>query len=391
MKRTLFIIASFAAQNSTSPQRPNLAECSPLSAFGTGGVKVKEKFMQQLQLWLLRIPDSNEDDQRRGRIIIVLALLMSGLALLSIPLVFAVTPQLAFTLLLINVTGVLVYTIVIVLCRTGWVQAGGLLFIITVTTLTMTILFLAERDDPTRYATPFFLVFTILITGMILPPAWTWFALFLNTTGLLAGWWTTGQLLFFKQPEGTLQIAALFLQVGSALFTFVGGSVTNAALREARRLREEARQSANQLAALNATLEARAAEQARLLAENEQQRQVIRELSVPVLPVRTTTLVMPLIGALDTARLADMQRQALAQIEHTGARELLIDVTGVPVIDTQVAKGVIQLVEAARLMGTHVTLVGIRPEVAQTLVTLGIDLRGIRTFSTLQAALKDYK
>jgi rsbT co-antagonist protein RsbR len=406
MKRTLFIIASFAAQNSTSPQRPNLAECSPLSAFGTGGVKVKEKFMQQLQLWLLRIPDSNEDDQRRGRIIIVLALLMSGLALLSIPLVFAVTPQLAFTLLLINVTGVLVYTIVIVLCRTGWVQAGGLLFIITVTTLTMTILFLAERDDPTRYATPFFLVFTILITGMILPPAWTWFALFLNTTGLLAGWWTTGQLLFFKQPEGTLQIAALFLQVGSALFTFVGGSVTNAALREARRLREEARQSANQLAALNATLEAqvaqrtaalqqalrdleqRAAEQARLLAENEQQRQVIRELSVPVLPVRTTTLVMPLIGALDTDRLADMQRQALTHIERTGAREFLIDVTGVPVIDTQVAKGVIQLVEAARLMGAHVTLVGIRPEVAQTLVMLGIDLRGIRTFSTLQAALK---
>ena len=138
-------------------------------------------------------------------------------------------------------------------------------------------------------------------------------------------------------------------------------------------------------------LEQRAAEQARLLAENEQQRQVIRELSVPVLPVRATTLVMPLIGALDTARLADMQRQALTQLEHTGARELLIDVTGVPVIDTQVAKGVIQLVEAARLMGAHVTLVGIRPEVAQTLVTLGIDLRGIRTFSTLQAALNSEK
>jgi len=66
-------------------------------------------------------------------------------------------------------------------------------------------------------------------------------------------------------------------------------------------------------------------------------------------------------------------------------------VTGVPVIDTQVAKGVIQLVEAARLMGAHVTLVDIRPEVAQTLVTLGIDLRGIRTFSTLQAALNSEK
>jgi rsbT co-antagonist protein RsbR len=86
-----------------------------------------------------------------------------------------------------------------------------------------------------------------------------------------------------------------------------------------------------------------------------------------------------------------MQRQALTHIERTGAREFLIDVTGVPVIDTQVAKGVIQLVEAARLMGAHVTLVGIRPEVAQTLITLGIDLRGIRTFSTLQAALNSEK
>ena len=363
--------------------------------------------MQQLQSWLLHIPDTNEDNQRRGQVIIVLALLMSGLALSSIPLVFALTPQSALTVLLINATGVIIYTLVIALCRIGWVQRGGLLFIITITSLTLTILFL--DDNLNRYSVPFFLIFTILITGMILPPAWIWFALILNMTGLLAGWWTTGQLLFFKQPEGTLQIAALFLQVGSALFTFVGGSITDAALREARRLREEARQSANQLAALNATLEAqvaqrtaalqqalsdleqRAAEQARLLAENEQQRQVIRELSVPVLPVRTTTLVMPLIGALDTARLADMQRQALAQIEHTGARELLIDVTGVPVIDTQVAKGVIQLVEAARLMGAHVTLVGLRPEVAQTLVTLGIDLRGIRTFSTLQAALNSEK
>lgn len=181
--------------------------------------------------------------------------------------------------------------------------------------------------------------------------------------------------------------------------------MTESALQEARRLREEARQSATQLAELNMSLETqiaqrtaalqtalhdleqRAAEQARLLAEIEQQRQVIRELSVPVLPVRDTTLVMPLVGALDTDRLADMQQQALGQIERTGARELLIDITGVPVIDTQVAKGLLHVVEAARLMGTKVMLVGIRPEVAQTIVTLGIDLRVIRTFSTLQDAL----
>ena len=159
--------------------------------------------MQQLQSWLLHIPNTDEDNQRRGRVIIVLALLMSGLALSSIPLVFALTPQSALTVLLINATGVIIYTLVIALCRIGWVQRGGLLFIITITSLTLTILFL--DDNLNCYSVPFFLIFTILITGMILPPAWIWFALILNMTGLLAGWWTTGQLLFFKQPEGTFR------------------------------------------------------------------------------------------------------------------------------------------------------------------------------------------
>lgn len=265
---------------------------------------------------------------------------------------------------------------------------------------------IAIKASPTSpFTSPFYLILVLLVAGLALRPALIWMVLAINVVGLFTAWSIAGIPLFADALETSLEAAAIFLQIGAALFIFVGGNITDSALQEARRLREEARQSAARLAELNASLETqvaqrtsalqtalrdlelRAAEQARLLAENEQQRQVIRELSVPVLPVRDTTLVMPLIGAIDTARLSNMQQHALEQIEQTGAHELLIDVTGVPVIDTQVAKGLIQLVEAARLMGTRVMLAGIRPEVAQTLVSLGVDLSNIRTFSTLQAAL----
>ena len=126
---------------------------------------------------------------------------------------------------------------------------------------------------------------------------------------------------------------------------------------------------------------ARIAEQ---LAVIDAQQVVIRDMSVPVLPLLASTLVMPLVGALDSKRLALMQGQALHALERSSARQLILDITGVPVVDTQVAQGLIQLVQAAQLLGTRVSIVGIRPEVAQALVGLGISLSNIKVFSTLQ-------
>lgn len=136
-----------------------------------------------------------------------------------------------------------------------------------------------------------------------------------------------------------------------------------------------------------AEVEQRAAAQARLLAEVQQQRVVIQEMSVPVLPVTHSTLVMPLIGTLDSYRLDLVQTQALAAIESRQARHLVLDITGVPVVDSQVAQGLLYVVQAVRLLGATVTLVGIRPEVAQALVGLGIAFPGMRTTRDLQAAL----
>lgn len=116
----------------------------------------------------------------------------------------------------------------------------------------------------------------------------------------------------------------------------------------------------------------------------EAQRAVIQQMSVPILPLNATTLVMPLVGALDTTRLQMMQEQALRTIERSAARHLILDITGVPIIDTQVAQGLLAIVAAARLLGTRVVLVGIRPEVAQTVVGLGISLEDIVTHASLQ-------
>jgi anti-anti-sigma regulatory factor len=143
-------------------------------------------------------------------------------------------------------------------------------------------------------------------------------------------------------------------------------------------------------AALQAALgdvQSRAAAQERLLEEVEAQRATIKDLAVPVIPISATTLVMPLVGALDTTRLRQLQEQSLHALNRTSARSLIFDITGVPVVDTQVAQGLLMTVRAARLLGAHVTLVGIRPEVAQAIVGLGLDLSDVSTFSDLQSAL----
>ncbi len=149
----------------------------------------------------------------------------------------------------------------------------------------------------------------------------------------------------------------------------------------AEQARQESNQRANELAERNAELR-------QLVDENNRQRDVIRELSIPLLPVAQDTLVMPLVGALDSARLREAQDRALADVHKRRTRRVVVDVTAVPIIDTQVAMGLVQLVNAVRLLGADVMLAGIRGEVAQTMVGLGVDLASIACFRDLEAALQ---
>jgi rsbT co-antagonist protein RsbR len=110
-------------------------------------------------------------------------------------------------------------------------------------------------------------------------------------------------------------------------------------------------------------------------------------MSVPILPLTATTMVMPLVGALDSERIRLVQEQSLRTIQESSARWLILDVTGVPMIDSQVAQGLMQVVQAARLLGVEAVLVGIRPELAQTIVGLGLQLDSIVTRGTLQSGI----
>jgi rsbT co-antagonist protein RsbR len=153
-------------------------------------------------------------------------------------------------------------------------------------------------------------------------------------------------------------------------------------------LEQTVRERTNDLESALGSLESRAAEAERLLAENARQREAIRTLSVPVLPLDRSTVVMPLVGELDSERLEEMQSQALEAIERLAARRLLLDITGVALIDTHVAQGLMRTVQAARLLGAQVVLVGVRPEVAQAIVSLGIDFNLLRAYPNLESALR---
>jgi len=117
------------------------------------------------------------------------------------------------------------------------------------------------------------------------------------------------------------------------------------------------------------------------------QNAVLAELSTPLIPISDQIMAMPLIGSVDSRRAQQVIETLLQGIATSGAQIAILDITGVPVVDTQVADALIRAAQAVKLLGAQVVLTGIRPEVAQTLVGLGTDLRGIVTRSSLQSGI----
>jgi PAS domain S-box-containing protein len=117
------------------------------------------------------------------------------------------------------------------------------------------------------------------------------------------------------------------------------------------------------------------------------QEATLTELSTPVIPISDQIMAMPLIGAIDSHRSQRALDALLEGVAKHSSQVVILDITGVPVVDTQVANSLIHAAQAVKLLGAKVVLTGIRPEVAQTLVELGADLSGIITHSTLQSGI----
>ncbi len=114
----------------------------------------------------------------------------------------------------------------------------------------------------------------------------------------------------------------------------------------------------------------------------------ILEISTPVVQVWDGVLLVPLIGTLDSQRTQQVMEKLLTAIADSNSPVALIDITGVPTIDTQTARHLVETVTAVRLLGAEVLLTGVRPAIAQTLVHLGIELSGVITRSSLASGLK---
>jgi rsbT co-antagonist protein RsbR len=119
----------------------------------------------------------------------------------------------------------------------------------------------------------------------------------------------------------------------------------------------------------------------------EQLSATVRELASPIVPVLDGILVMPLVGEIDSQRAAMLTETLLGGIERHHASVVILDVTGVPLIDTQVAQTLLDAARAVKLLGTQTILVGLRPELAQTIVGLGLDLTGLITQADLQSGV----
>jgi rsbT co-antagonist protein RsbR len=119
------------------------------------------------------------------------------------------------------------------------------------------------------------------------------------------------------------------------------------------------------------------------------QQEAIRELSTPVLQVRERLLILPIIGVIDSQRAKQLTEQLLRSIRDNRARVVVMDITGVPSVDSEVANHLVQTIEAARLMGASVIITGLSAGVAQTLVTIGVDLSKINAVGDLQSGIEE--
>ncbi|MBN1484796.1 MAG: STAS domain-containing protein [Chloroflexia bacterium] len=146
-------------------------------------------------------------------------------------------------------------------------------------------------------------------------------------------------------------------------------------------------QSQQELRSWGERLEVQVAERTQALAEMVDRQKVlletIRQMSTPVLPVHEGVLVMPLVGVIDAERADVVMESLLTALEQERTRIVILDITGVPVVDTSVAQTLLQAAQAVRLLGVEPVLVGITPAVAETVISLGLDLTGLVTKADL--------
>lgn len=163
----------------------------------------------------------------------------------------------------------------------------------------------------------------------------------------------------------------------------------NLMLDDIARLRAQDAERTRQLEEMLGLTQAQARKLEEALDTIRNQQQSIAELSTPILQLWEDVLAMPIIGVVDTRRSLDIMEKLLTEVSIRQSRFVILDITGVEVVDTKTADHFIKVTQAARLLGANCIVSGIRPAVAQTLVEIGVDMSAIETVSTMKDALRE--
>jgi anti-anti-sigma regulatory factor len=270
------------------------------------------------------------------------------------------------------------------LAQRGSLEAGAFLFAIYPTLSIGGIILFMPATFP--WAAGIFVVL-ILLMGMILDPR----AAYVVAIGGGVLYWILNGLIRrqlvtpWDIPEmAVLIVGGLFYTMIFFLVAFLSWLATSGlkqALKESHQRADELQEASQRQAQMLAELEERAAEQAHLLA-------LVEELSTPVIPIFEDTVALPLVGGIDSRRAERITAELLEGINQRRTKIAIIDITGVPAVDTAVVNSLMQAVRAAELMGCQVVLTGIRPETAHTLVVLGVDLGEVVTLRNLQSGIE---
>ena len=361
----------------------------------------------RLRSWLNDLSLSDPIERRQGPLLQVILLGLSILSILALPLTLT-SNDMTDQAKILNVSGVAVEA-VLYLIGLALLRRGRFMYAVSIAIAALLI------------------SNTILLIPKGLNSNWIYMFVFaypITFAGLLAGrrvlWLTTGLSIiclfgigFLGQAAPTLvgydapgaMFSASIVVIFTLIIGFLGlaydrfGSALHDALQislEREQELEHVRESqeliiTERTAALQHALqdvEQRESHLTQTLSELRASQQVVQELSAPVIPVLAGVLVAPLVGALDGARASMLTGNLLSAVEQQHTRYVIFDITGVPIVDTHVAQVLIQTTNALRLLGASVLLVGIRPEVAQTMVALNIDLGAVVTYADLREAIE---
>jgi rsbT co-antagonist protein RsbR len=332
---------------------------------------------------LITIQHPDPHVRRRGRSLAIIVLTMIALSFLLVPLVFIGAMQLS-GLLSVGVS-LLIYGLALFLAHRGYVTAGGWIAALCVTIGVTGSTFGDSAIVPAlTYSGMVFLAFSVLIVSLVMPSPRIWWALLINLAALAAAVALNRNVSLSDPGVVVVVILSVILLVGVACLAYLGTRVTEQALGTAEVNGQQATE-----ALAHAEMQARTLEvQAAALAEAEQrQRELVATLETPTVAVGDGVLLAPIIGTIDSARAQLITTRILHDIAAQRVSLLIIDIAGVTLVDTAVAKALIETIQAVRLLGCAVVLTGITASVATTLTQLGIALDGIQTLRSPQDVL----